>query len=235
VKNDIKIFYHVLLENHWYSIVKEQLDKIKSSGLLENVSEFYITLSSPEEINIKEKSKRIQFFYDHFLNYIYPEDLFYNKKFEILSTNKLDFEYPTLEKAVELSKLDKNFIGFYLHTKGASDPNYIKDHSRDSMNVGCIDNWKDHINKINEGYDMSGVNFLEKNVYIEMYKGFYSGNFFFFRPEFFSNVDFSIIDKSNRFYAESIYGIYYNPKFFNLGYQGLNSSFIKDIRSINKS
>ena len=26
MKNDIKIFYHVLLENHWYTVVKEQLD-----------------------------------------------------------------------------------------------------------------------------------------------------------------------------------------------------------------
>ena len=32
MKNDIKIFYHVLLENHWYSVVKEQLDKISKSG-----------------------------------------------------------------------------------------------------------------------------------------------------------------------------------------------------------
>jgi hypothetical protein len=103
------------------------------------------------------------------------------------------------------------------------------------MNVGCIDNWKDHINKINEGYDMSGVNFLEKNNYIKSYKGFYNGNFFFFSPKFFSNVDFSIIDKSNRVYAESIYGIYYNPKFFNLGYQGVNTPFLKDVRMINKS
>ena len=29
MKNNIKIFYHVLLENHWYSIVKEQLNKIQ--------------------------------------------------------------------------------------------------------------------------------------------------------------------------------------------------------------
>lgn len=234
MKNNIKIFYHVLLENHWYSIVKEQLNKIKNSGLLEHVSEFYITLSTPD-IDIKEKNKRIQFFYDHFLNYVYPEDLFYNKKFEVLTTDKLDFEYPTLEKAIENSKLEKDFVGFYLHTKGVSDPDYIKDHIRDALNVGCIDNWKDHLTKINEGYDMSGVNFLEKNIYIEIYKGFYSGNFFFFSPDFFSTVDFSIIDKSNRFYAESIYGLYYNPKFFNLGYQGVNSPFLKDTRLINKS
>ena len=235
MKNDIKIFYHVLLENHWYSIVKEQLNKIKSSNLLENTSEFYITLSTPGHIDIKEKNKRIQFFYDHFLNYVYPEDMFYDKKIEILTTDKINFEYPTLEKAIEISKLKKDFVGFYLHTKGVSSPDYIKDHTRDALNVGCIDNWKDHFNKINEGYDMSGVNFLEKNIYSERYKGFYNGNFFFFSPDFFSNIDFSIIDKSNRFYAESIYGIFYNPNFFNLGYQGVNTPFLKDTRLINKS
>jgi hypothetical protein len=235
MKTNIKIFYHVLLENHWYTIVKEQLDKIKNSGLIDNTSEFYITLSSPEDIDVKEKNYRIQFFYDHFLNYVYPEDLFYNKKIEILTTNKLDFEYPTLEKAVEISKLKKDFVGFYLHTKGVVEPNCMKDHWRDALNTGCIDNWKDHFNEINKGYDMSGVNFLESNKNYKKYKGFYSGNFFFFKPEFFSNVDFSIIDKSNRFYAESIYGIYYNPKFFNLGYQGVNTPFLKDIRLINKS
>jgi hypothetical protein len=67
MKTNIKIFYHVLLENHWYTIVKEQLDKIKNSGLIDNTSEFYITLSSPEDIDVKEKNYRIQFFYDHFL------------------------------------------------------------------------------------------------------------------------------------------------------------------------
>jgi hypothetical protein len=227
MRNNVKIFYHVLLENHWYTIVKEQLDKIKKSGLIDNTSEFYITLSTPEDIGPKEKSKRIQFFYDHFLNYVYPEDLFYGKKFEVLECDKSEFEYPTLEKAIEISKLDNNFIGFYFHTKGASIPNYIKDQCRDAMNVGCIDNWEEHFNKINEGYDMAGINFLEKNINSESYKSFYSGNFFFFNPDFFQKVDFSIIDKSNRFYAESIYGIYYNPKFFNLGVQGLNSPFVK--------
>ena len=227
MKNDIKIFYHVLLENHWYTIVKEQLDKIKNSGLIDNTSEFYITLSTPEDIDPKEKSKRIQFFYDHFLNYVYPEDLFYGKKFEVLECDKSEFEYPTLEKVIEISKLDNNFIGFYFHTKGVSKPNYIKDQCRDAMNVGCIDNWKDHIDKISEGYDMSGINLIDGNLKMPEYKRHYSGNFFFFNPSFLSKVDFSIIDKSSRFYAESIYGIFYNPKFFNLGVQGLNTPFLK--------
>jgi hypothetical protein len=235
VNKNIKIFYHVLLENHWYTVVKDQLEKIKSSGLIYNFSEIYITLSSGEELTSVERNKQIQFFYDHFVNYVYEEDIFYGKKFEILESKKSEFEYPTLETAIDTSKKSKDFIGLYLHTKGVSSPNYIKDHWREAMNVGCIDNWKDHVNKINEGYDMSGINFFESNKNYKEYKGFYSGNFFFFNPEFFSNVDFSIIDKSNRFYAESIYGIHYNPKFFNLGYQGVNTPFLKDVRLINKS
>jgi hypothetical protein len=234
VKN-IKIFYHVLLENHWYSVVNEQLSKIKNSGILEHTSCFYISLSLPESIDNIEKSESVQAFYDYFLNYVYPEDIFYGKKFEILECKKLEFEYPTLEKAIEISKLDKSFIGFYFHTKGVSRPNYKKDHVRDAMNVGCIDNWQDHLDKISEGYDMSGINLIDGNIKMPEYKIHYSGNFFFFSPSFFSNIDFSIIDKSNRFYAESIYGIYYNPKFFNLGYQGLNTPFLKDTRLINKS
>jgi hypothetical protein len=227
VKNNIKIFYHVLLENHWYSVVNEQLSHIKESGILEHTSCFYISLSTSDNIDNIEKSEVIQFFYDYFLNYVYPEDTFYGKKFEVLECKKSDFEYPTLEKAIEISKLDKNFTGFYFHTKGVSKPTYKKDHTRNAMNVGCIDNWKDHLDKISEGYDMSGINMFDRNIKIPEYKTHYSGNFFFFKPEFFSNVDFSIIDKSNRFYAESIYGIYYNPKFFNLGVQGLNTPFIK--------
>jgi hypothetical protein len=227
VKNDIKIFYHVLLENHWYSVVREQLDKISKSGILENTSCFYIGLSSPDNIDDKEKNEAIQFFYDHFLNYVYPEDMFYGKKFEVLECKKSEFEYPILEKAIEISKLDKNFIGFYFHTKGISRPDYKKEHSRNAMNVGCIDNWKSHIDKISEGYDMSGINYFEKNEYLIEYKGHYSGNFFFFNPDFFSTVDFSIIDKSNRFYAESIYGIFYSPKFFSLGVEGVSTAFVK--------
>lgn len=227
MKNNIKIFYHVLLENHWYAIVKEQLDKIKNSGLIDNTSEFYITLSTPEDIDVKEKSKRIQFFYDHFLNYVYPEDMFYNKKFKILTCNKLEFEYPTLEKAVEISKDSKDFTGFYLHTKGTSKPDCEKDHWRDGLNVGCIDHWIENVNMIESGYDMSGANHFRSNPHSSDYKQFYSGNFFFFSPEFFSKVDFSIIDKSIRYYAESIYGIYYEPKCYNVGYLGSNTPFFK--------
>jgi hypothetical protein len=123
--------------------------------------------------------------------------------------------------------LDKNFTGFYFHTKGVSKPTYKKDHTRNAMNVGCIDNWKDHLDKISEGYDMSGINMFDRNIKMPEYKTHYSGNFFFFNPRFFSTVDFSKIDKSNRFYAESIYGMFYNPKLFNLGVQGLNTPFIK--------
>jgi hypothetical protein len=227
VKNNIKIFYHVLLENHWYSVVNEQLSHIKESGILEHTSCFYISLSTSDNIDNIEKSEVIQFFYDYFLNYVYPEDTFYGKKFEVLECKKSDFEYPTLEKAIEISKLDKNFTGFYFHTKGVSKPTYKKDHTRNAMNVGCIDNWKDHLDKISEGYDMSGINMFDRNIKMPEYKTHYSGNFFFFNPRFFSTVDFSKIDKSNRFYAESIYGIFYNPKFFNLGVQGLNTPFIK--------
>ena len=227
MKNNIKIFYHVLLENHWYSVVNEQLSHIKESGILEHTSCFYISLSTSDNIDNIEKSEVIQFFYDYFLNYVYPEDTFYGKKFEVLECKKSDFEYPTLEKAIEISKLDKNFTGFYFHTKGVSKPTYKKDHTRNAMNVGCIDNWKDHLDKISEGYDMSGINMFYKNIKMPEYKTHYSGNFFFFNPRFFSTVDFSKIDKSNRFYAESIYGVFYNPKFFNLGVQGLNTPFIK--------
>lgn len=227
MKNNIKIFYHVLLEHHWYSVVNEQLSHIKESGILEHTSCFYISLSTSDNIDNIEKSEVIQFFYDYFLNYVYPEDTFYGKKFEVLECKKSDFEYPTLEKAIEISKLDKNFTGFYFHTKGVSRPTYKKDHTRNAMNVGCIDNWKDHLDKISEGYDMSGINMFDRNIKMPEYKTHYSGNFFFFNPRFFSTVDFSKIDKSNRFYAESIYGIFYNPKFFNLGVQGLNTPFIK--------
>ena len=202
MKNNIKIFYHVLLENHWYSVVNEQLSHIKESGILEHTSCFYISLSTSDNIDNIEKSEVIQFFYDYFLNYVYPEDTFYGKKFEVLECKKSDFEYPTLEKAIEISKLDKNFTGFYFHTKGVSKPTYKKDHTRNAMNVGCIDNWKDHLDKISEGYDMSGINMFDRNIKMPEYKTHYSGNFFFFNPRFFSTVDFSKIDKSNRFYAE---------------------------------
>jgi hypothetical protein len=229
VKNNIKIFYHVLLENHWYTIVKEQLEKLKNSKLLENCSTIYFTLSTPDNIDIVEKNNRLEFFYNHILHFVYEDDIFYNKKFEIIESKKSEFEFPTLEKAIKESKESKEFIGFYFHTKGVSKPDYVKDQWRDALNVGCIDHWDIHVSKIIEGYDMSGINLLHRNKHQSEYKSFYSGNFFFFNPNFFSNIDFSLIDKSNRFAAESIYGFYYNPKFFNLGYQGLDRPFLRTV------
>ena len=77
---------------------------------------------------------------------------------------------------------------------------------------------------------MSGSNFLLKNDHDKegkYYKKFYSGNFFFFNPNFLQQVDFSKIDKSIRWWAESIYGYHYDPKCNNVGYVSDVIPFIK--------
>jgi hypothetical protein len=57
---------------------------------------------------------------------------------------------------------------------------------------------------------------------------------FNFNPEFFSKVDFSTIDKSIRYYAESIYGIFYEPNCYNIGYLGMNTPFLKSNDDLRK-
>jgi len=227
----IKVFHHILLENHWYSIIKEQYRLIKESGMLDEIDEFYITLSYLEN---NKKNKIIEVFYDRIYNFIYEDEFFYNKKVNIIEHKKEEFEYPTLEKAVEISKENQDFIGFYLHTKGSANLSTDNEMMRESLNEGCINYWREHTSAIKEDYDMSGINLVYKNPNVIMgepatkyYKTFYSGNFFFFSPNFFKEVDFSKVDKKIRYYAESIYGLIYSPKFNNVGYIHPKMTFLK--------
>lgn len=218
----IKLFYHILLENHWYSIVKEHQRILKSSKLHDRIQDYHINVSIPNDISDIEKSKLLDFFYLHFVDNLEEDGFFYNKKLSITQSNKDEYEFPTLEIAISESKSD-SFIGLYIHTKGSSEPCYEKDWSLHTMNIGILEYFEDHINAIEKyNYDMSGCNLLESNPHFQHcdYKWFYSGNFFYFNSDFFKSIDLSKIDKKNRYWAESIYGLMYNPKMNSNGYSG---------------
>ena len=262
----IKLFYHILLENHWYSIVKEHQRILKSSKLHDRIQDYHINIAIPNDITGKKKSKLLDFFYLHFVDNLEEDGFFYNKKLSITQSNKDEYEFPTLEIAISESKSD-SFIGLYIHTKGSSNPCYEKDWMLYTMNIGILENFEDHIIAIEkENYDMSGCNLLysnphfseafinkwkksslsdRKNIYKDIlnipktpwfiptpyfmghifniyceYKWFYSGNFFYFNSDFFKSIDLSKIDKKNRYWAESIYGLMYNPKMNSNGYSG---------------
>jgi hypothetical protein len=148
----IKIFYHVVDLPGWQDITNEQLEKLQSSGLLDQC-ELHMNLN-------------------------YNEDSFNLLKAQLSNKNNIvwhfknnlkeDYEHPTaiLMKEYADSSQDE-FYALYMHQKGityigTSYETNVK-HWRWLLDYWCIERWEDCIEKLNQGYDTTGINYMERH------------------------------------------------------------------------
>jgi hypothetical protein len=105
--------YHILCVNNWYSLVAEQIESLKKSGLFNHTKTLYISaiISQQEDIekikDIVSNNEKLKFIY--------------------IGHNASSYEYPALEFIY--SKANKeDFYVYYFHTKGIS---YQKETSKE--------------------------------------------------------------------------------------------------------
>lgn len=169
-ENKLYVVYHCYLVNHWRSLVIEQLERCKKSGLYEACGEFWVTVILNEEK--EEEFRELVKLYDKL-------------KFDIQKNNSA--EYLGIKKVKELGDNSKNSKILYFHTKGVS--NIYTDHKnaiyceekvkninawRECLEYFLIDKWKESIEKL-ESNDCVGV--TNNN-------GWYWGNFWWTKSEY---------------------------------------------------
>ncbi len=202
---DINVFYHLYIPDTsgmWVWWVDEQLGLLEKSGLSE-VAKVNMCITMPtglvgriKRFNHTDKfdpltqdSEYIEKTYEEtVLGYIIHRYPFVN----ILNVRGINeeniYEGQTLEQVYEYAKKNDGYI-FYFHSKGVLDSFFNewgiigKDKKwRQYMQKHCIENWKECIKKLDEGYDAVGTRF-DSNYYP------FAGNFWWANTEHIKKLE----------------------------------------------
>lgn len=176
----IKGFYHCYLINDWYTVVTDQLRIILTSGLYDACEEIRIGC--------------IGFHEDRALLEKLIVDLYPKFKIKYFSTNPEDYEFTTL-KLIEQD--NSQYAGVYFHTKAISRPfEPIISHWRSWLNEAILNRWREHYERVTNGYDVSSVNEMKSPDH-------FSGNFYWFNRNYINRLPkIDTLDKTHRWYAE---------------------------------
>jgi len=173
-------FYHCYLINDWYTVITDQLRIILTSGLYDACEEIRIgCIGFPEDKALFERL---------------IVDLYPKFKIRYYSANPEDYEFPTL-KLIEQDNSD--YVGFYFHTKAISRPfEPIISHWRSWLNEAILNRWREHYERVVNGYDVSSVNEMKSPDH-------FSGNFWWFNRKYINRLPkIDSLDKTHRWHAE---------------------------------
>jgi len=159
----LKVFYHVTDLPYWEEITKDQMDRIFSSGLIDN-AEVHLNLHyNPDS------------FTEFLKNYQHPNLVLHYSK-----NTREDGEHSTVVLMTDTAKADDEVWGaLYLHQKGIThapggywkSPEQTK-HWRRYLDYFNIVRWKDCADKLEEGYDCAGVELQMSGIDgLEVYVG----------------------------------------------------------------
>lgn len=177
----VKGFAHLLLINHWYSIIMGQLRIMLNSGLYDRCDEINIgCLGKMEERLLLEKHVVI----------VYPK-----LKIRYYSSDISKYEFPTIQL---IENNNSEYVGFYFHTKAVTKPSAtVVNVWREWLNEAILNRWHEHyFNVTDKGFGASGVNPMKNPDH-------YSGNFFWFNREYVNTLPkISTLDPANRYHCE---------------------------------
>ena len=177
----IKGYAHILLINHWYSIIMGQIRIMINSGLYD----------ACEEINIGCLGKEDQ----RFLLEKHVVNIYTKLKIRYYSHDISKYEFPTIQL---IENDNSEYVGFYFHTKAVTKPSdTVNNVWREWLNEAILWRWREHyINVAEKGYGASGVNPMHNPDH-------YSGNFFWFNREYVNTLPkISTLDHAWRYHAE---------------------------------
>jgi len=147
MKTKLKIFYHVSGINKWPDIMTDQLSKLSEHDLLDNAEVTICTLGDPVGFAQAKKAT----------------EQFGSIKWQHIS-DRLDLmEYATLNYIREqVQSTDEEFYVLYMHQKGVTRPNDKNTADwRQYLDYWSIERWKENIDKLDQGYDIVGTNWID--------------------------------------------------------------------------
>lgn len=174
----LNIFHHIVDLPETESILEEQQNRIINSGILNEDCTYHMCING----NI-DKFKNLQ---SQFQNY--------QIKIVHVSDNCKKWEFPTLDylKTTIDSDSAKSYV-CYLHMKGSSNP--TSQHQRDwrkLMEYFCIDKYKNAIEQLDKGHDITGVNWFQES----RIGPHFSGNFWWATSDYIKTLQ-KLSDSNN--------------------------------------
>lgn len=176
----IKGFAHLYLINSWYTIFSEQLRILLISGLYDACEEINVNLIGfPEDRVLFEK-----LFSD-----LYPKLIIRS-----FSAEPTDYEFNALRM---IENDNSEYVGFYFHTKSVTRPFEVYiNHWRSILNEYILNRWREHRDRVENGYDVSSVNEMKSPDH-------FSGNFWWFNRKYINRLPkIDALDKTNRWHPE---------------------------------
>lgn len=144
----LKIFYHVCSLPSWQDIMSDQLTKLYESGLLHAAEEIHIcTIGNQKELDVAKSVTKD----------------FDNIQWHHIS-DRLDLmEYATLDYIREyVHKNQEEYYVLYMHQKGITRPTDKNTADwRHYLDYWSIERWKLSIEKLDQGHDLVGTNWID--------------------------------------------------------------------------
>ena len=191
--------YHIFCDANWKEMVREQMQHLADSGLLEASNRLYISCIARNNEDIMELVDILR---------QYSED-----KIEFVSktTNPQRFEFPALDYMYEKSQ-HEDFLFYYFHTKGITYQTTLHQEDREfkgfvdkivawrrMMEYFLMNQWKVAVNTLEAGYDTYG-----SYLFPPFKNRMYAGNFWWAKASYFRTLPALDEDTKlhNRFMAE---------------------------------
>lgn len=207
---NLVIAYHTYLygSNH-IQMMTEQFRKLVTTGLFEVCSKLYIGVTISENRKPENGVEWLQYFWKD------------TDKVEIVVYPENNEETDTLKWVKNYSIENPDDYILYFHTKGISKQNNATEDWRRYMEYFVVENWKDCIVKLDEGYDCCGVMWNSKTP--QGIHPHFSGTFWWATAKYINTLQDNFLNDSNRYFREYWIGSNQNVKQYEFHNSGLNS------------
>lgn len=215
----IIIAYHAYLYGENYiTMMTEQFRLLLSSGLYQACDKLYIGIVDSAN---KKPDNGIEW-----VNYFWKIDT--DKKIEIVVYPTNHDETNTLKWIRDYSANNPGDYILYFHTKGITHFTEPTEDWRKYMEYFVIENWKDCIQKLNEGFDCCGVIWNTKTIWGDF--PHFSGSMFWTKTDYINTLNHDYLDSDWRLHREFWIGSNPNAKAFEF-----HNSRMNDMESLQKS
>jgi hypothetical protein len=184
----IHVFWHVWLHGKWRPIVAEQIVLLRASGLYDAADSITVSVCG----SLSEQA-------------LFEEFLKAARKVVIgnRGTDPLKYEFPALQMAWDQASSTPKGTSYdvcYFHSKGVRYENDQASQWRDILNHGVINRWQTHVKALNDGFAVSGQNYLPAS---KTYPSHFSGNFWWARSEHIASLPSPArLNQTDRYNAE---------------------------------
>jgi hypothetical protein len=215
----IVIVYHAYLYgSNYMDMIISQFRLLFSSGLYHACYKLYIGITVSENRNPENGVEKIKYFWRD------------SNNVEIVVHPENNETRDTLKWIKDYSKVNPNDYVLFFHTKGITKQNDATEDWRKYMEYFVIENWKDCIAKLDEGYDCCGV--LWNFHTMAGYRPHFSGTFWWATTKYINTLNHTYLDSRSRYDQEFWIGTNRSAKAFEFHNSRLND---KELLKLKKS